>query len=124
MEVINTPELFEDDLPPRPIAKPKTATVLALLLVAAATFSYLGAYCMTDALAHANIIRAIPRDHDPRPRWAAISFVGMVAAFIGTALILRFWSGRHFRRIDKMLEADKDAEWGEALNPHPGDLRD
>jgi len=125
MEVSNTAEIFEDDLPPVPPAKPRTLTVLALLLTAAATFSYLGAYCVTDALAKANIIGPIHRaSRDPRPEWAVISFTSMIASFVAVALVMKFWSGRHFRRIDRMLEADKDAEFGPALTPRPDDLRD
>lgn len=106
MGVSNSPDVFvEDDSPPvqRP---PGTWKALGLLLVAAGTFSYLGAFAATDALAKANVIRPISHEHDPRLRWAGIMFVSILALFLFSGILMRYLSSRQFRRIDQMLEAD------------------
>jgi len=108
MEVSNISEVFEDDLPPQPAAPPRTVTVLALLALAAGIFSYLGAYAVTDALAKAQIIVPLRRSPDPRPRLAMILFGSIVVGFIVIAIFMRYLSWRHFRRIDRMLEADAE----------------
>jgi len=77
--------------------RPRTMTVLSLLAVAAATFSYLGAFAVTNALANADIIPPIPRDPDPRLRWAAIGFVSLMLSFGVIAFFLRQMSRRQFR---------------------------
>lgn len=103
MDVLDSAEMFREEAPPAP-TKPNTFMVLALLVVAAATFSYLGAFAVTRALADANVIRAIPKDPDPRPLWAVISFAGLLAGFVLTALVMRYLSWRQFRRIDRIAE--------------------
>src|SRR6185437_1731864 len=89
------------------IAKPHTATVLLLLMIAAATFSYLGAYAVTTALANAEIIRPISHEHDPRLRWAMIGFVSLMCSFGVIAAVLRTVSRSQFRRIDRMNDVDE-----------------
>ena len=110
-EVTHTQEeVFEDDLPPPPPPKPKTLTVLLLLLFAAATFSYLGAYAATDMLARARIMRPLPLDHDLRPKICGIIFASILVVFLVISMVMRYFSERHFKRIDRMLEADRSAE--------------
>lgn len=109
-ELAQQTEVFEDDLPPPPPAKPRTVTVLGLLSAAAATFSYLGAYAMTDALARARIMRPLPATPDLRPRLAGIIFASFLTLFLILSMLMRYLSWRHFRRIDRMLEADKGEE--------------
>ena len=87
-----------------PAGKPRTVTVLGVLALAAAIFSYLGAYAVTDALAKANVIAAVPRSPDPRLRWAAISFAILMVTSLLIGGIMRRLSLRQFRRIDQMLE--------------------
>lgn len=107
MEVLTPVEIFDDD----PVAvarpKPRTLTVLALLMTAAATFSYLGAFAATDALAKAQVIRPIPHHPDPRPLWAIMGFTALLAAFIAMATFVGYLNKRQFRRIDEMVEAGK-----------------
>ena len=88
------------------VAKPHTATVLLLLMIAAATFSYLGAYAVTTALANAEIIRPISHEHDPRLRWAMIGFVSLMCSFGVIAAVLRTVSRSQFRRIDQMNDGE------------------
>ena len=86
--------------------KPNTWTVVGLLLVAAATVSYLGAYAVTNALASAELIRPISHDHDPRLRWALTGFVLLMSLFGLIAGISRIIGRRQVRRIDRMNDAD------------------
>jgi hypothetical protein len=90
--------------------KPNTLTVVALLLVAAATFSYLGAYAATNALANAGLIRPISHDHDPRMRWALTCFVLLMSLFGLIALVSRIVGRRQVRRIDRMNDGDGAVE--------------
>ena len=86
--------------------KPNTWAVVGLLLLAAATFSYLGAYAVTNALANAELIRPISHDHDPRLRWALTGFVMLMTLFGLIALVFKVIGRRQVRRIDRMNEAD------------------
>lgn len=106
IDVSKSPEIFEDDSAPAE-QKPKTWKVLGLLAVAAATFSYLGAFAATDALAKVKVIHPLPRDHDPRPLWAAIGFVTILALFVIIATVMRHLSSRQFRCIDQMSEGEE-----------------
>lgn len=105
MDVSKSPEMFEDDFAPAAAeTKPQTWKVLGLLVIAAATFSYLGAFAATDALAKVHVIHPISRDHDPRLRWAAIGFVAILALFLLVAAVLRRASSRQFKSIDQISE--------------------
>ena len=106
MDVSNSPELLEDDSAPPVEKKPGTWKVLGLLLVAAATFSYLGAFAATDALAKVDVIRPISREHDPRPLWAGIMFGAILMLFFVVAVLMRCISGREFKEIDRMNEGE------------------
>jgi hypothetical protein len=97
--------MFEDDLAHEE-PKPRVWKVLGLLVIAAATFSYMGAYAVTDARAKVNVIRAVPKDHDPRPLWAAIGFVTIITLFLVGAIVMRHLSSRQFRCIDQMNEGE------------------
>lgn len=100
-------EIFDDGEPGEP-PKPKIAAVLGLLVLAALTFSYLGAYAGTNALVNAQMMPPISHEHDPRLRWALSSFVIIMALFGVVALLLRLVSRWQFQRIDKMLDADDE----------------
>ena len=67
------------DEEPAPETRPRTSSVLALLLVVAGLFAYIGAYPMTTALAGANLISPITPARDPRLVWAGIAFVAILA---------------------------------------------
>jgi hypothetical protein len=108
MQVPQDTELFDEAESVQP-PKPKIVVVLGLLTLAASTFSYLGAYAVTSALANAQMIPPISRDHDPRLRWALCSFVIIMTLCGVVALLLRLVSRRQFQRIDKMLDAEDEA---------------
>ena len=92
----------EPDDPPD--AKPRTATVLGLLALTSLTISYVGAYAVSGALKHAEIIRPWPPGADPRLRWLLISFVVLLASFGSIAALVRYLSRRQLRQIDEMAE--------------------
>lgn len=92
-----------DDIP---VAKPKTTTVLGLLVLTSLTFSYLAAYALSGTLVHAEIIRPWPAGADPRPRWLAIGFVLLLVAFVSVAAVVRSLSRRQLREIDEMGEGE------------------
>jgi hypothetical protein len=105
MQVRQDTELLDDGESAEP-PKPRTLTVLGLLVVTAVTFSYLGAYAVTSALANAEMIPPISRDHDPRLRWALCSFVIIMTVCGIIATVLRLVSRRQFQRIDRMNEGE------------------
>lgn len=105
MNVLKSPEMFDDDstgVEP----KPGIWKVLGLLVTAAGTFSYMGAYAVTDALAKVSVIHPVSKDPDPRPLWAAIGFVTIMTTFLLVAILMRHLSSRQFRCIDRMNEGD------------------
>src|SRR5262245_47679202 len=61
--------------------RPKTLNVLVLLAIAAFVFSYLWAYCLTDALVAADMRAPLPRDGDPRPRWLVTGWLALTTVF-------------------------------------------
>ncbi len=82
--------------------RPRTATVLVLLIGAALTLSYLGAYALTNALLTAELISPWPTSEDPRPRYFLTGFLGLSGLFIITCGLFRLMSWRQLRRIDAM----------------------
>jgi hypothetical protein len=88
-------------------ARPKTVAVLGVLVVAAALFSYLGAYCATGVLVQNDVLRAWAPGSDPRPRWMLFGFAGLLALFSTAAVLFRFASARQLKRIDEMENAEE-----------------
>jgi hypothetical protein len=89
-----------------PVERPRTITVIGVLVVTAATLSYLGAYAMANALVSADLIKAWPKDHDPRFKWFLVGFVMLITLFGGIGAMFRFFSKRHLKKIDEMDQAD------------------
>ena len=92
-------EMFE---PPRP----KTATVVVLLVGAALILSYLAAYAVTNALVVADVMPPWPRDRDPRPRWMGFGFFALMAFFSVIGGVVRVMSRRQLHKIDEMETSD------------------
>jgi hypothetical protein len=82
--------------------RPKTATVLGLLAGVAATLSYLGTYAMANALVSAEVLKPWPSDHDPRPKWFAVSFVLLAGLFAAIGGVARHASARGLKQIEQM----------------------
>ena len=83
-----------------------TLVVLTLLVLAAATFSYLGAFAVSDALVSADVLPRRPPGEDPRPGWTLNGFVALLTVFSLAALAARFASRRQLRRIDAMADGE------------------
>ena len=90
------------------VERPRTASVLVLLALTAAIFSYLGAYAMANALVAAEVIKPWPRDHDPRLMWFAAGFVMLMSVFLAVGAVARKLSAANLHEIDEM-ETEKEA---------------
>lgn len=89
-----------------PAKPPRTLTVLGLLALTALTFSYLGAYAVTNALVANQVMSPIATVRDPRPRWLLTSFCVLMLIFMAIGAAVRRLSRRDFAAIDQMVEAD------------------
>lgn len=81
-----------------------TLLVLLMLVLCAATFSYLWAYAVPDALMSADVVARWPAGSDPRPRRLGITFASVMTCFLGLGIAARVLSGRQLRRIDAISE--------------------
>lgn len=96
--------MFDVD-PPSPPKPPRTLTVLGLLALTALTFSYLGAYAVTNALLANQVISPFTPGKDPRPRWLVTGFCVLMLVFMGLGEVFRRMSKKDFAAIDEMAEA-------------------
>jgi hypothetical protein len=87
--------------------RPSTVVVLALLAGVALIFSYLIAYAMTNALVAAEVITRWAPTADPRPRYFAKTFFGLMGVFVMGGTIARLTTRRQMRRLEE-LELDAD----------------
>jgi hypothetical protein len=87
--------------PPRP----KTLTVVAMLIAAALILSYLMAYAVTNALVAAEVVSRWPPGSDPRPLRMCFGFIALMTAFTLAASIAQWMSRRQLKRIDEMEQA-------------------
>jgi hypothetical protein len=83
---------------------PNTLTVLGLLVGAAFVFSWLGSYAVTDALIASGVLNDWRPGTDPRPSRMAASFVGLLVSFVSVAVVLKWFSSRQLRRIDRTAD--------------------
>lgn len=108
MQTVATPRLVDDldaaDATAAPPRAGKTLPVLLMLVLAAATFSYLSAYAVSDALVSADVLKRWPAGTDPRPRWMAVTFAAVMSCFLVAGTAARALSRRQLRRIDAMSE--------------------
>lgn len=91
-------------------ARPRTATVIILLTITAAIFSYLGSYAMANALVAAEVLKPWPANHDPRPRWFLIGFTVLICLFGLIGLAVRHFSVRQLQEIDQMDNCNSGEE--------------
>jgi hypothetical protein len=91
-----------------PQQRPRTLTVLGLLVGAAFTFSWLGSYAVTNALVAAGVMKPWSAGEDPRPWRMAVSFASFLAAFVLIAIVLKWFSGRQLRKIDRLAEEGEE----------------
>jgi hypothetical protein len=86
--------------------RPKTVTVLGVLITAAAMISYLVAYAASDALVDANVLPRWSDGNDPRPRWLAVTFATLMTGSLIIAMCARWISQRQLRSIEQMERDD------------------
>jgi hypothetical protein len=84
--------------------KPRTTTVLVLLLTAALTLSYLWAYAISAALVTADVIHPWSTNDDPRFGWLIKTFIGFCILFAAVAGAARTLSQRQLRNLDAMAD--------------------
>ena len=82
-------------------SKPNPMFVVALLLLAAFTLSYLGSYAISNALVKAELIRPWSASNDPRPMWLASGFFLLLGLFTGCLLVARHLSQRSIRQLER-----------------------
>lgn len=99
-----TPTFTIDAEETAPEKKPRTLVVLLMLVASAATFSYLWAYAIPEALIDADILPRWQAGPDPRPRRLAVVFAALMGAFLTLGLVARILSARQMKRIDEMGE--------------------
>lgn len=85
-------------------ARPRTVTVLTLLMTTSLVFSYLFAYGLPAALVGAGMLAPWSSGNDPRMRWMLTVFASMMGVFMCVGGIVRFLSRQQMRRIDAMTE--------------------
>src|SRR5688572_1880537 len=75
-------ELYPDKVDYAANARPRTISVVVVLMVTAIVVSYLGAYAVPTALVNAEMMAPWPTYDDPRPRWVVMTFVGVLTSFL------------------------------------------
>jgi len=75
-------ELYPNEMDPAANTRPRTLSVVTVLMVTAVVLSYLGAYAVPTALVNSNIMEPWPNYDDPRPRWVVMTFVGLLSSFL------------------------------------------
>jgi len=84
--------------------RPPTLIVLALMIVAALLFSYIGAYNVSVTLVNADLIAPWPAGSDPRPKWMVTSFLTVILTFTVVGTLMRFASCRSLRDLDRLAD--------------------
>ena len=97
-------ELYPKDTGLEEANRPRTMSVLIVLMFAATTISYLAAYAMPSALVAANVLSPWPSYTDPRPRWMVMSFFALMGSFVLLHGMFRLLSRFQIRQIDAMSD--------------------
>jgi hypothetical protein len=90
------------------VARPRTITVLGVLVAAALLLSYLGAYAFTNAMVSAELIKPWDAANDPRPKWLLAGFAGLMTVFVLLGAAFRFASRRQLQSIDATADAEDE----------------
>ena len=75
-------EMYPDEVDYEARTRPRTISVLTVLMVTAIVLSYLGANALPTALVNSGMMEPWPSYDDPRPRWMVMTFVGVLTAFM------------------------------------------
>jgi hypothetical protein len=97
-------ELYPEERDMEYANRPRTLSVLILLMFAATIISYLVAYAAPSALVSADVLAPWPSYADPRPRWMFVSFCGLMGTFIVITGLFRILSRLQIRQIDAMVD--------------------
>ena len=98
--------MLEPDVAPIPAPRrPRTLSVLGVILAAAIAVSYLTAFAGANALVAAHVLQPLPRDHDPRPRWMFATLAILLTIFLAISISFRRASRREMQSIDAMADA-------------------
>ena len=97
-------EMYPEDRDLEAGNRPRTLSVLILLMFAAVTISYLAAYAAPAALVTADVLAPWPSYADPRPRWMFVSFCGLTGSFIVITGLFRLLGRLQSRQIDAMAD--------------------
>lgn len=81
--------------------------MLGLLALAAAFFSYLWAYCLTDALVAADMMPPVTLEADPRPKWFVSTWFVLMVVFMFAGYLLQLVSRRELNSIAEMEKAEE-----------------
>lgn len=84
--------------------RPRTVSVLTVLMVTAVVLSYLVSYALPHALVAANAMQPWPAYADPRPRWMVLCFTVLLSTFVVLMGIFYLLNALQVRRIDSMVE--------------------
>lgn len=90
---------WDDEVPED--AKPNPMFVLALLILAAFTLSYLGSYAISGALVKAELLSPWTVGRDPRPIWLATGFFVLLGVFTSGLLVARHVSRQSIRELER-----------------------
>jgi hypothetical protein len=95
-------EMFPQDTPA--VDRPKTISVLVVLLVTAVVLSYLVGYALPQVLVLNNVMAPWPEYDDPRRRWMALSLFTVLTSYMVLWGFFRLLGAMQFRRIDAMTQ--------------------
>jgi hypothetical protein len=95
--------------------RPSTLTVVGLLSLTAGTLSYLASYAIANALVASDLLKAWPRDHDPRPKWFVIGFGVLISIFLVIVATARLSTRRQLKRIDEMENEEAAQSAGDGM---------
>lgn len=97
-------ELYPEERDLEAATRPKTVSVLIVLMFAAISISYLAAYAAPSALVSADVLAPWPSYADPRPRWMVTSFTLLMGSFVIIGILFRLLGKLQIRQIDAMAE--------------------
>lgn len=93
-----------DEHPADSASLSRTGLVVLLLVAAAALLSFLATYGVVGVLVEAEVLPPWPPQQDPRPRWLAVGFAGLLSVFLLVAVAVRQLSRWQLRQIDAMAD--------------------
>ena len=94
-------EIEFESAPPAEV-RPRTTTVVGLLVGVALIISYLSSYALANALVAADVVKPWPADSDPRPKWFIAGFMVLITLFAAIAFAARHLSANQMKKFDEM----------------------